>query len=376
MDFADRSQTASFLGRYGYTEEDFNQAGLEWSLLQQIFDHHTSLAKELQTTARYVSERLQELSAVHSLKVRIKDGEHLIEKIIRKKLRHMDDFVVDVPTYQHRITDLVGVRALHLFKDDWKPIHDFVTATWDLHEHPLAYVRGGDPEELQKSFTDAGCRVEQHPLGYRSIHYVIKSQAAKCVRLVELQVRTIFEEGWSEIDHRVRYPRQTAKQLSVFLAIFNRLAGSADEMGSFTRALDEYLHAQAARVEETVRQVKQREVDLEKTVSKLKISEEEKAALQKQISELKASQLPNISDFATVTVRASDLLPLSDLSALDLRGPTIRVVDYAAVHNPAQITFSSFPSIDVKRCAACGMPFVQNAGHPSDLCAGCTKTEP
>jgi hypothetical protein len=61
----------------------------------------------------------------------------------------------------------------------------------------------------------------------------------------EIQVRTIFEEGWSEIDHRVRYPNFSDDELvSYFLAIFNRLSGSADEMGTFvqglTRALSDF----------------------------------------------------------------------------------------------------------------------------------------
>ncbi len=62
-----------------------------------------------------------------------------------------------------------------------------------------------------------------------------------------MQVRTIFEEGWSEIDHKVRYPNFSEEQTTkYFLDIFNRLAGSADEMGSFVKALDVELKNRAA----------------------------------------------------------------------------------------------------------------------------------
>jgi len=54
----------------------------------------------------------------------------------------------------------------------------------------------------------------------------------------EIQVRTLFEEGWSEIDHRVRYPNFSDNPLlAYFLNIFNRMSGSADEMGSFLNDL-------------------------------------------------------------------------------------------------------------------------------------------
>ena len=55
---------------------------------------------------------------------------------------------------------------------------------------------------------------------------------------IELQVRTIFEEAWSEIDHKIRYPYfMHDKLFSEYLLILNRLAGSADEMGTYIKFL-------------------------------------------------------------------------------------------------------------------------------------------
>jgi len=72
------------------------------------------MLSELQTTATYVVERLRTVPEVHSLKSRIKDAEHLVEKIIRKKYQR-SDITVDCENYEEIITDLVGVRVLHLF---------------------------------------------------------------------------------------------------------------------------------------------------------------------------------------------------------------------------------------------------------------------
>src|SRR5579872_10304 len=227
---AAKLEKESLFRAYNFTEEDFAKTGLEWPLLQRVCDRHLAMEAELRTTADYISQRLQSVPAVHSLKIRIKHPEHLIAKLIRKKLEH-EDLSFDDVSYANRITDLIGIRALHLFKHEWLPIHEFVTSAWELHEEPIAYVREGDPEAVIEDLIKAKFNVQRHPFGYRSIHYVIKSSPGKTIHLAELQVRTLFEEGWSEIDHRVRYPRQSDDPyLAQFLTIFNRLAGSADEM--------------------------------------------------------------------------------------------------------------------------------------------------
>jgi putative GTP pyrophosphokinase len=75
-------------------------------------------------------------------------------------------------------------------------------------------------------------------MGYRSVHYILDSSLTKKTRKVELQVRTIFEEGWSEVDHKIRYPRiSDDKVLSQYLTDFNLLAGLADSMSDFVFVL-------------------------------------------------------------------------------------------------------------------------------------------
>src|SRR5207249_4420476 len=129
-----------FLARYRLKGEEFERTGLKWDDLREIGRRHAASLPELQATADYVSQRLRGVPAVHSLKLRIKDPEHLIEKIIRKKLTHAE-FDVTPDDYAVQITDLIGIRALHLLKDQWEPIHEFVTGTWELHGEAVAYIR-------------------------------------------------------------------------------------------------------------------------------------------------------------------------------------------------------------------------------------------
>ena len=275
-------ETGTLLKEHNISQEEFEIAQIEWETLRSIHSHHIERAADLQTTGEAISKCLQGVPEVHSLRIRVKHPDHLIAKIIRKKSED-PTLPISLETYAQHITDLIGVRAIHLFKDDWLPIHEFVQAQWDLHETPLAYVRKGDPEAITDGFRTAGCEVKEHGLGYRSIHYLLKSQLRKTVDLIELQVRTIFEEGWSEIDHQLRYPRRSEDpSLAAFLAIFNRTAGSADEMGTFAKFLSEAIAKQLSALAEAQR-------ELDELVSKLNLKENERSKLHDQIEQLKKS---------------------------------------------------------------------------------------
>lgn len=254
-----------FFRSYSLDNAALTKADLKWEQLVEIYKDHNDKFAKLETTAKFISDNLHQVKEVHSLKFRVKDPEHLIEKIIRKKL---EDASLDIrlENYSETITDLIGVRALHLFKKDWIPIHQFITGNWELKETPTANIRKGDSDELTKQFTDFGCVIKEHPFGYRSVHYLVNSQPTKARVVAEVQVRTIFEEGWSEIDHRVRYPYNLDNViLSAFLSLFNRLAGSADEMGSFINLLKTELAARdeqyTATVNELTDKIKKLEID-------------------------------------------------------------------------------------------------------------------
>lgn len=152
-------------------------------------------------------------------------------------------FIRSLENYTSIVTDLVGVRVLHLFKHEWEPINQYILDNWIPLENIKAYVRKGD--ENADLYSEKDFKVEDHKAGYRSIHYIIPTSPTKNQIVAEIQVRTLFEEGWSEIDHIVRYPNYTDDELlKNYLMILNRMAGSADEMGSFVNYLKEYISKQ------------------------------------------------------------------------------------------------------------------------------------
>ena len=96
-----------------------------------------------------------------------------------------------------------------------------------ITERPKVYRRTGDTRIYDKKLID----IKSDGI-YRSLHYIIKYKGY----YVEIQGRTLFEEGWSEIDHDIVYPYyQDDEMLSDFSTLLNRLAGMADEMSSYFR---------------------------------------------------------------------------------------------------------------------------------------------
>ena len=205
-------------------------------LLESIYLDYIDSQKHLENTAKSLVDSLHKESSIHSIRYRIKNPKHLLLKIIRKCASQNKKITFN--NYKDEITDLIGIRLIHLFKEDWATIHSFINNTWQLKKTPLAYYRNGDNDEYINTFKKYGCDTKPHPNGYRSVHYLVKTMPVANVCCAEIQVRTIFEEAWSEIDHTVRYPNHAHNlAMNHFLVIFNRLAGSADEMGSYVRYL-------------------------------------------------------------------------------------------------------------------------------------------
>ena len=62
--------------------------------------------------------------------------------------------------------------------------------------------------EYETMFKKLGLEVVRNESLYTSVHYVIK-QNSTTRRLCELQVRTLAEEVWGEISHKINYPHET-----------------------------------------------------------------------------------------------------------------------------------------------------------------------
>ena len=227
-----------FLKEYNIDEEFVINNNIDWNELEKIYNDYSMYRKSYETQANLIANILREHKKVHSVKTRVKDENHLIEKIIRKtedrRKKYGNDFNFTVKNYKDEITDLVGIRVIHIFKEDWEEIHNFITKMWNVNEI-VANIRKGDNT---KTFEELGIEVCSRLSGYRSVHYLVESYPTTEKVITEVQVRTIFEEGYGEIDHQLRYSlNEIPEILEQNLMLLNRIAGSSDEMASLINLL-------------------------------------------------------------------------------------------------------------------------------------------
>ncbi|MBD1399011.1 RelA/SpoT domain-containing protein [Pontibacter sp. JH31] len=229
------NQSTTILARLGIAEEEWHAQGIAPQTLVAIYHDFALRNQELTDIAAQTANTLQHEPAVHAVRYRVKDPVHLLRKIIRKKNEYPER-TVDERSYLDWINDLVGIRVLYLYKESWREVGHFIKATWELKRTPIAYIGAEEAASVADEFTAAGCNIRRHDLGYRAVHFVISTQPNRQRYFAEIQLRTLFEEGWSEIDHNIRYPdHRCGAAIRELLTILNRLTSQSDQLASFTK---------------------------------------------------------------------------------------------------------------------------------------------
>lgn len=197
-------------------QNNFDQGEIE--LVAAIVDRYKD--RELETADRlatnlatlFQSKRLSGL--VHSVKARAKDPSHLEDKLFRKlkKSKELNGpaFEVTPDNLFEKVTDLAGVRLLHLHTSQFPKINEILLAL--LNDEGYSIVEGPEArtwdDEYRAVFQSHGIATVESQRMYTSVHYVVQA-SVKSKRTAEIQVRTLAEELWGEVDHSINYPHPT-----------------------------------------------------------------------------------------------------------------------------------------------------------------------
>lgn len=147
---------------------------------------------------------------IHSVKSRLKDPDHLRDKL-RRKIKQCEqagyEFDINPENILTKVNDLAGVRVLHLHTRQIREIDLGLRNILDEQRYALIegpFARTWD-DESRAFFKDCGISTQESPSLYTSVHYVVGS-ASRTTITCEIQVRTLMEEVWGEVDHSVNYP--------------------------------------------------------------------------------------------------------------------------------------------------------------------------
>mgnify|MGYP000473630409 CR=1 FL=1 len=102
-----------FLQKFGILPQEFEEADISWEELLEIADDYERRRPTLKDPKEFVAEFLQDkekeigLQSYHS---RLKDTEHLVEKLVRKRLENYAKYrKMDSTSYMRYVTDLIGI---------------------------------------------------------------------------------------------------------------------------------------------------------------------------------------------------------------------------------------------------------------------------
>jgi putative GTP pyrophosphokinase len=191
----------------------------ELKYIDDIVDYYSSNTNLQELLTLHISGllncfKVQALaSEIHSVRSRIKNPDHLRGKLIRKyqeaKAKGIE-FDITKQNLTEKVNDLAGLRIIHLHRKQVEKINTELKKTladfqWQIIEGPIAKTWDDDSRAY---FNSIGFTIEENKNMYTSVHYVIKPNSGS-ITTCEIQVRTLMEEVWGEVDHTINYPYKT-----------------------------------------------------------------------------------------------------------------------------------------------------------------------
>jgi len=210
-------------------------------LIEDLVQHYRNSVPEFKTFASVLRTQIlgsQDLRKhIRFVRTRVKEPDHLRDKLCRKLEEATTKgwpFNYSTKNLFVRINDLAGLRIIHLHTQQIIPIRDSLRALFDeekyrVVEGPTARIWD---EEYKRFFREAGIATKTGKTLYTSVHYVLKPNR-KTPITCELQVRTLLEEVWGEVNHELNYPHE-----SEILACREQLAVLARATWACNRLID------------------------------------------------------------------------------------------------------------------------------------------
>lgn len=155
--------------------------------------------------------------AVAAASGRIKDREESIKKFTRKYQKALEESNTPYEIKDH-ITDLIGLRIVCLYEDEIEPVGELVCQQFDVIE-----------------VTDKTAEIEgtENAFGYKGLHLDLRLDGRRAAMpeyklfaqyRFELQIRTIIQDSWSTLDHKIKYkksiPASLKRRINTLAALF------------------------------------------------------------------------------------------------------------------------------------------------------------
>lgn len=177
-------------------------------LLEDAKNSFVTLIKSLISHARL---------SISKVEGRVKDKEECIKKFNRKYRTELESNSQPY-TIQEHITDLIGLRVVCLYEDDIEKVRSCFAEHFDVID-----------------ITDKIAQIErtEDSFGYKGLHLDLKLNDKRIILpeysiysgfRFEVQIRTIIQDSWSVLDHKIKYkksiPNGLKRRINILAALF------------------------------------------------------------------------------------------------------------------------------------------------------------
>ncbi len=155
--------------------------------------------------------------ALSKIEGRVKDRDECVKKFSRKYRTVLETEAREYQIIDH-ISDLIGLRVVCLYEDDIEKIKDLLYEHFDVID-----------------ITDKIAQIEstENSFGYKGLHLDLKlneqrrslPEYSKFTDFgFEIQIRTIIQDSWSVLDHKIKYkksiPNNLKRRINSLAALF------------------------------------------------------------------------------------------------------------------------------------------------------------
>ena len=148
---------------------------------------------------------------------RIKDADECVRKFSRKYRTALEESNTPYEIWPC-ITDLIGLRIVCLYEDELDKVAQAVRSQFEVIEitDKVRAVEG-----TEASFGYKGLHLD---LRLNAVQRALPSHALVAPFAFELQIRTIIQDSWSVLDHKIKYkkaiPGPLKRRINVLAALF------------------------------------------------------------------------------------------------------------------------------------------------------------
>ncbi|TKF94597.1 (p)ppGpp synthetase [Vibrio lentus] len=185
---------------------------------RDYYDHNFSSLETAKNSFVALVESLTKSDiAISKIEGRVKDREECIKKFNLKYRNALENSETEYSIKDH-ITDLIGLRVVCLYEDDVENLKG------KLSEHFFVLDETDKITQMEST---------EDSFGYKGLHLDLKLNELRrelpeyevCKDLsFEVQIRTIIQDSWSVLDHKIKYkkviPKPLKRRINTLAALF------------------------------------------------------------------------------------------------------------------------------------------------------------